>query len=115
MLVDRFTSLTYLVPVNTTMAARNLADVRKRRSPLTRLPETIVSDHDPKFLFAFWRECQRLLGTLTMSTVHHPWTDGVTERKIRTIVQILRSVVQPNRVCHQLGHQCSDWVCTISC
>ncbi|POM80020.1 Hypothetical protein PHPALM_2194, partial [Phytophthora palmivora] len=45
------------------------------------LPETIVSDRDPRFTGAFWDTLFQLLGTkLTMSTADHPQTDGQTER-----------------------------------
>ncbi|POM74750.1 Putative retroelement [Phytophthora palmivora] len=40
------------------------------------LPETIVSDRDPRFTGAFWDTLFQLLGTkLTMSTADHPQTD----------------------------------------
>ncbi|POM69841.1 Putative retroelement [Phytophthora palmivora] len=40
------------------------------------LPETIVSDRDPRFTWAFWDTLFQLRGTsLTMSTADHPQTD----------------------------------------
>ena len=32
-----------------------------------------------------------------MSTVFHPQTDGASERSIRTIMQILHSMISPNQ------------------
>jgi hypothetical protein len=53
-----------------------------------------VSDRDPKFTGAFWRELFRLLGTqLKMSSSHHPQTDGQTERLNATLEQLLRIYV----------------------
>ncbi|POM74747.1 Pol protein [Phytophthora palmivora] len=56
------------------------------------LPETIVSDRDPRFTGAFWDTLFQLLGTkLTMSTADHPQTDGQTERTNRVHEDTLRS------------------------
>ncbi|POM57631.1 Pol protein, partial [Phytophthora palmivora] len=56
------------------------------------LPETIVSDRDPRFTGAFWDTRFQLLGTkLTMSTADHPQTDGQTERVNRVLEDTLRS------------------------
>ncbi|KAJ0391725.1 hypothetical protein P43SY_006371 [Pythium insidiosum] len=56
------------------------------------LPETLVSDRDPRFTSAFWRSLFRLLDTrLQMSTAAHPETDGQTERVNRVLEDILRS------------------------
>ncbi|POM58158.1 Pol protein [Phytophthora palmivora] len=57
------------------------------------LPETIVSDRDPRFTGAFWDTLFQLLGTkLTMSTADHPQTDGQTERVNRVLEDTLRNI-----------------------
>ncbi|POM63369.1 Pol protein [Phytophthora palmivora] len=57
------------------------------------LPETIVSDPDPRFTGSFWDTLFQLLGTkLTMSTADHPQTDGQTERVNRVLEDTLRSI-----------------------
>ncbi|POM74958.1 Pol protein [Phytophthora palmivora] len=57
------------------------------------LPETIVSDRDPRFTGAFWDTLFQLLGTkLTISTADHPQTDGQTERVNRVLEDTLRSI-----------------------
>jgi hypothetical protein len=44
------------------------------------MPTSIVSNHDPAFTSAFWRELFRLQGTtLKISTSYHPQADGQTE------------------------------------
>ncbi|KAE9025537.1 hypothetical protein PR002_g11170 [Phytophthora rubi] len=56
------------------------------------LPESIVSDRDPRFTSAFWTRLYALLGTrLLMSTSAHPKTDGQTERVNRVLEDVLRS------------------------
>ena len=56
------------------------------------MPESIVSDRDPRFVATFWRQLFNLVGTkLLMSTTAHPETDGQTERVNRVLVGILRS------------------------
>src|ERR1700738_2901254 len=62
------------------------------------MPESIVSDHDSKFMAKFWRELHRIMGTkLLMSTSFHPQMDGHSERVIRSIGQILRSTVDADQ------------------
>ncbi|CAI5705687.1 unnamed protein product [Peronospora effusa] len=56
------------------------------------LPESFVSDCDPRFTSTFWAELFQLLGTrLLMSTAGHPETDGQTERVNRVLEDVLRS------------------------
>ncbi|POM65789.1 Pol protein [Phytophthora palmivora] len=57
------------------------------------LPETIVSDRDPRFTGVFWDTLFQLLGTkLMVSTADHPQTDGQTERVNRVLEDALRSI-----------------------
>ncbi|POM73111.1 LOW QUALITY PROTEIN: Pol protein [Phytophthora palmivora] len=57
------------------------------------LPETIVSDRDPRFTGAFWDTLFQLLGTkLTMSTADHQQTNGQTERVNIVLEDTLRSI-----------------------
>ena len=61
---------------------------------LHRVPESIVSDCDTKFMSTFWHELHRLMGTkLLMSTVFHPQMDGATEQANHSIGQILRMFI----------------------
>jgi hypothetical protein len=66
---------------------------------LHRLPETVVSDHDPKFTSLFWTELHRLLGIkLTKSTAFHPQTNGASERMIWKVSQVMRTLVRPDQL-----------------
>ena len=65
---------------------------------LHRVPKSIISDHDTKFMSMFWHELHRLMGTkLLMSTVFHPQMDGVTEQANRSIGQILRMIINDDQ------------------
>jgi len=56
------------------------------------VPESIVSDRDPRFTAHFYAELTKLMGTtLRMSTARHPQSDGQSEREIRTLITALRS------------------------
>ncbi|MBW0532657.1 hypothetical protein O181_072372 [Austropuccinia psidii MF-1] len=51
----------------------------------------IISDRDPKFTLKFWTNLYEILGTkLAFSTAYHPQTDGLAERMIQTMEDILR-------------------------
>ena len=91
--------MVHLVPINTTTKASDLVWMYiKEVVRLHGLPDTIVSDRDSKFTSKFWNETHRILGTkLLMSTSFHPQTDGASERAIRTVTQILRTMVKPDQ------------------
>jgi len=63
------------------------------------LPETIVSDRDPKFTSQFWTETHRLLGVkLARSTAFHPQTNGASERMSCKVSQVLCTLVRPDQL-----------------
>ncbi|GAA5888274.1 hypothetical protein JCM16303_007255 [Sporobolomyces ruberrimus] len=84
--------LVILVPLPSTATASEVAkafvaSVFRRFG----LPNSIVSDRDPKFTSAFWRSLHDRLGIkLKMSTSAHPQTDGQAESTNKTIGQTLR-------------------------
>ncbi|MBW0503313.1 hypothetical protein O181_043028 [Austropuccinia psidii MF-1] len=69
------------------------------------VPKIIISDREPKFKSEFWTNLYEMLGTkLAFSTAYHPQTDGLAERMIQTMEDILR------RLCAyvQLAHNTSQ-------
>ncbi|MBW0461196.1 hypothetical protein O181_000911 [Austropuccinia psidii MF-1] len=55
------------------------------------VPKIIISNRDPKFTSEFWTNLYEILGTkLSFSTAYHPQTDGLAERMIQTMEDILR-------------------------
>jgi transposase InsO family protein len=101
--ICQLTSLVHLVPTVTTARAMDIAWIYlKDIVHLHGLPDSIVSDRDPKFVLKFWRELHCLMGVkLLMPTAYHPQTDGMSERAIRNVTQVLRGCVSNNQ---------SDWV-----
>ncbi|KAG3027866.1 hypothetical protein PC120_g5191 [Phytophthora cactorum] len=92
--VCRLNKMVHLAPVPDTVtgeqAARLFVDGVFRHHGL---PDTFVSDRDPRFTAAFWQTLFQLLGTrLHMSTADQPQTDGQTERVNRVLEDTLRSV-----------------------
>ena len=58
------------------------------------VPESIVSDRDPKFQSRFWRSLSEAMGTkLQLSTATHPQIDGQSERTIQILEDMLRICV----------------------
>src|SRR6266403_3288625 len=87
--------MVHLVPIRTTTKASDLTWLYVHEIVrLHGLPETIVSNHDSKFMSRFWHDTHKLLGTkLLMSTSFHPQTDGASEHTICSIAQILWAMV----------------------
>ncbi|MBW0558392.1 hypothetical protein O181_098107 [Austropuccinia psidii MF-1] len=57
----------------------------------TELLKNIISDRDPKFKSALRTNLHRLFGTkLSFSTAYHPQTDGLAERMIQTLEDMIR-------------------------
>ena len=93
--VCKLTKMVHYVATTTNVTAPELADIFLREVVrLHGVPESILSDRDPRFTAHFWRAFWMQLGTtLTMSTAYHPQSDGQTERANRTLEEMLRSVI----------------------
>jgi hypothetical protein len=60
-------------------------------------PMKIVSDRDPRFQDAFWKELMRLMGVkVAMTTPYNPRSDGQAEHTNRVVEDMLRSFVDDN-------------------
>ena len=93
--VDKLTKMIHYVPTQTNVTAPQLATLFLQHVvKLHGVPDSILSDRDPRFTAHFWRAFWAQLGsTLTMSTAYHPQTDGQTERANRTLEEMLRAYV----------------------
>ncbi|MBW0532146.1 hypothetical protein O181_071861 [Austropuccinia psidii MF-1] len=57
----------------------------------TGLFQSTISDRDPKFTLALWKNLHNLFGTkLSFSTAYHPQTDGLAERMIQALEDMIR-------------------------
>jgi transposase InsO family protein len=101
--VDKLSKRCHFVPSRSNDAAPDTA--KRFFDSIVRLhgiPCVIVSDRDVKFTSAFWRTLFNRFGTkLALSTAYHPQTDGQSERMVRTVKEMLRSVI---------NHKQNDWV-----
>ncbi|MBW0481003.1 hypothetical protein O181_020718 [Austropuccinia psidii MF-1] len=53
--------------------------------------KSIISDRDPKFTSNLWKTLHKLLGKkLSFSTAYHPKTDGLSERMIQILEDMIR-------------------------
>ncbi|MBW0563870.1 hypothetical protein O181_103585 [Austropuccinia psidii MF-1] len=65
----------------------------------------IISDRDPKFTSALWKNIHQLFGTrFSFSTAYHPQTDGLAERMIQTFEDIVRKYGLELKDCDGLTH-----------
>ena len=93
--VDKMTKYVHVIPTTSTIDAEGAARLYVNNVfTLHGLSKSIVSDRDPRFTSAFFKEVFATLGVkLRMSTANHPQTDGQTERMNRVVEDTLRAFV----------------------
>ncbi|MBW0461513.1 hypothetical protein O181_001228 [Austropuccinia psidii MF-1] len=91
-IVDRFSKSMMCLPFHKEDTAMDTALVFWNNIIATcEVPKIFISDRDPKFTSEFWTNFYDMLGTkLAFSTEYHPQTDGLAERMIQTMEDILR-------------------------
>ncbi|MBW0547704.1 hypothetical protein O181_087419 [Austropuccinia psidii MF-1] len=74
----------------------------------------IVSDRDPKFTSALWTNLNKLFSTkLSFYTAYHPQTDGLAERMIQTLEDMVRRVCAYGLEFKDCDGFTKDW-CTLA-
>lgn len=85
-IVDRFSKLVHFVEVALSNVFR-----------LHGFPKDVVSDRGPQFVSKFWKEFCALLGaTVSLSSGHHPQSNGQTERLNQELETGLQCLVSQN-------------------
>jgi len=90
--VDRLSRRVHFIPSKDSDTAVDVANsFFSKMFPYHGMPDSIVSDRDPKFKSKFWKRLMELLGVqLKMSTSRHPQTDGSSEIMNRMVENYLR-------------------------
>ena len=97
--VERLCKLKHFAATRSTDGASEMArDFVKNVVRLHGVPESLVSDRDPRLTAHFHRELSRLIGvTHRFSTARHAQTDGQSEREIKTLITALRAFCNDHR------------------
>ncbi|KAJ1155054.1 hypothetical protein NDU88_007790 [Pleurodeles waltl] len=94
--VDSLTKYGHLIACKKLLTSSELATILLNRVVRYHgLPKVILSDRGSQFASNFWKIwCKTLQVTSTLSTSHHPQTDGQTERLNQTLKQYLRAYAE---------------------
>ncbi|MBW0588151.1 hypothetical protein O181_127866 [Austropuccinia psidii MF-1] len=89
---DRFSKTPIFLPCHKDNTAMDTALlIWNRVISWTGIFTNIISDRDPKFTSALWTNLHQLFGKeLSFSTAYHPQTDGMAERMIQTLEDMVR-------------------------
>ncbi|MBW0594123.1 hypothetical protein O181_133838, partial [Austropuccinia psidii MF-1] len=90
-IVDRYSKTPIFLPCHKDDTAMDTALlIWSRVISRTGLFKDIISDRDPKFTYALWTNLHRLFGSkLSFSTAYHPQADGLAERMIETLEDVI--------------------------
>ncbi|KAI2661181.1 Transposon Tf2-6 polyprotein [Labeo rohita] len=91
-IVDRFSKAVHLVALTRLPSAKTTVElILEHVVRLHGFPKDIVSDRGPQFTAKFWQAFCRLVGTTaSLSSGHHPQTNGQTERANQQLERFLR-------------------------
>ncbi|MBW0507892.1 hypothetical protein O181_047607 [Austropuccinia psidii MF-1] len=91
-IVDKYSKTPIFLPCHEDDTAMDTALlIWNRAISHTGLFKNIISYRDPKFTLSLWTNFHKLLGKkLSFSTAYHPQTDGLAERMIQTLEEMIR-------------------------
>ena len=93
--VDRLTKQGTFIPCTTGLTAEEFAELFVKHIVCKfGLPDSSITDQDPRWTSDFWRGVARFLKTrMALSSAHHPQHDGQTEIVNRQLTTMLRAYV----------------------
>ncbi|MBW0526913.1 hypothetical protein O181_066628 [Austropuccinia psidii MF-1] len=91
-IVDKYSKTPIFLPCHKYDTAMDIALLLLNRViSHTGLFNNIISDRDPKFTSELWTNIHRLFGTtLSFSTAYEPQTDGLAQRMIQNLEEMIR-------------------------
>ncbi|MBW0572773.1 hypothetical protein O181_112488 [Austropuccinia psidii MF-1] len=108
-IVDRFSKTPIFLPCHKDDTAMDTALlIWNRVVSWTGIFKNIISDRDPKFTSAMWKNLHQLFGTkLSFSTEYHPQTGGLAKSMIQTLEDMVRRFCEYGlefKYCHGFTH-----------
>uniref|UniRef100_A0A8C7WWZ3 Gypsy retrotransposon integrase-like protein 1 n=1 Tax=Oryzias sinensis TaxID=183150 RepID=A0A8C7WWZ3_9TELE len=96
--VDRFSKMVRFIALPRLPSAKATAEIVMHQIVRYHgFPRDVVSDRGPQFVSRFWKEFCRLIGaTVSLSSGHHPESNGQTERLNQQLETGLRCLVSQN-------------------
>ena len=93
--VDRLTKHASFIPTTTGLTAEEFGELYvKHIGCRFGLPESIITDRDPRWTSDFWKGVAKYLKTkMSLSSSHHPQHDGQTEVVNKQLVTMLRAYI----------------------
>ncbi|MBW0506728.1 hypothetical protein O181_046443 [Austropuccinia psidii MF-1] len=90
-IADRYSKSVRFLPCHKEDTAMDTALFWNKIIPTCGIPKIITSDRNPQFTSEMWTNLYDKLGTkLAFYTAYHPQTDGLAEKMIQTMEEIIR-------------------------
>ncbi len=97
-IVDRFSKMVKFIPLPKLPSAKETAEVLMHNvCRVFGFPRNVLSDRGPQFVAQFWKAFCHLLGaTVSLTSGHHPQSNGQTERFNQELEAGLRCMTSQN-------------------
>ncbi|MCO5555027.1 hypothetical protein L7F22_008566 [Adiantum nelumboides] len=98
-IICRFTKQAYFVPVRKKIKSKHMVKMFMQNVfKYHGMPQSIVSDRDPRMTSLFWKALFENMGTtLKFSSLFYPQTDGQSEEANSTVLDLLKCYVSEHK------------------